>query len=218
MNIDGEISLDGIQLLKIIADKDNNIEAASKALDLFVGIFESKIKKLVDIIASKNGYDENVAFESIRCAFNKVWLYPTFDMNKSHCKDVEKAIIIWLVRIAVSQMYQFTKYGVCAKIIPEDDLSVIETTDEFVESFHTSELTSDQKIHYALLLENKMSALDEKHRIIYLTYKAYQTSGKKLPRKLLEKLRKRLGVTQTTIRVYKKEACEALNDLNLLKA
>ena len=69
-----------------------------------------------------------------------------------------------------------------------------------------------------LALEKKISILDEKHRIIYLTYKAYQTSGKKLPRKLLEILRKRLGVTQTTIRVYKREAFETLNDLNLLKA
>ena len=59
--------------------------------------------------------------------------------------------------------------------------------------------------------------LDEKHRIIYLTYKAYQTRGKKLPRTLLDKLRKRLGVTQTTIRVYKKEACELLKDFELLK-
>lgn len=208
----------GGQLLKLIANKEEDVETAQKAFRLFVSIFESKINKDVEIFAIKNGYNENVTFEAIQCAFNKVWLYPTFDMKKSHCKDEEKAIIIWLERIALSQIYQYAKKGECAKIKQEEDLSVIETSKDFVESFHTSTLTSEQKMQLVLALEKKISILDEKHRIIYLTYKAYQTSGKKLPRKLLEILRKRLGVTQTTIRVYKREAFETLNDLNLLKA
>lgn len=217
MNKKDECSLDGVQLLKIIARKNEDEEAATKAFRLFVEVFESKINKQVGIIANKNGYDEKVAFEAIQCAFNKVWLYPTFDMSKSHYKDEEKAIVVWLIRIAVSQMYQFAKHGVCAQIKSDEDLSIIENAENFVESFHVSDLTPEQKIQYVSYMEKKISALDEKHRIIYLTYKAYQTSGKKLPRKLLEKLRKRLDVTQTTIRVYKKEACETLNDLNLLK-
>lgn len=215
MYINEEFPSNGIQLLKMIANKNDDKETATKALHLFVGIYESKIRKQVEIIANNYGYNETVAFEAIRCAFNKVWLYPTFDMRKSHCKDEENAIVVWLVRIAVSQMFQYAGQGECAMIKDEEDLSVIETATDFVESFHASELTAEQKMNCVLFLEKKMSALDEKHRIIYLTYKAYQTSGKRLPRKLLEKLRKRLGLTQATIRVYKKQACEALNDLNL---
>lgn len=63
-----------------------------------------------------------------------------------------------------------------------------------------------------LAFNKKLSLLDDKHRIIYLTYKAYELSGKKLPRRLLSKLRKRLGISQTTIRVYKREAYMMLND------
>lgn len=218
MNKIGEKSHDGIQLLRMIASKDEDMETAEKALHLFVGTFEGKIKKNVEILAFKNGFDENVAFEAIQCAFNKVWLYPTFDMRKSHFKDETKAIVAWLIKIALSQMYQYTNKGECARIKPEEDLSVIETGVGFVESFHISDLTTEKKMQYALMLEKKLSVLDEKHRIIYLTYKAYQTSGKKLPRKLLATLRKRLGVSQPTIRVYKKEACEAIGDLELLKA
>lgn len=217
MNQRDEYPLDGVQLLRMIANKEENAESATKALHLFVGIFESKIMKAVEILANKNGYDANVAYEAVQCAFNKVWLYPTFDMKKSHCKDKEKAIEVWLVRIAFSQMCQFTKRGVCAQIKKDEDLSVIENAEGFVNSFHASELLPEQKIQYVSYLERKLSQLDEKHRIIYLTYKAYQTSGKKLPRTLLEKLRKRLNVAQATIRVYKKEACESLNDLSLLK-
>lgn len=216
MNKTVEFHIDGVQLLQTIAKKDSDIEAAKKAFTLFVGYFESKIKPFVEIHASKIGFDNNVAFEAIQCAFNKVWLYPSFDMTKSRCKDKERAILIWLENIAASQMYQYSKKGECAQIKEEEDLSIVETSDDFI-SLHVRDLSSDEKIALVLAFNKRLSVLDDKHRIIYLTYKAYQTRGKKLPRTLLYKMRKRLGVTQVTIRVYKREACELLNDLDLLK-
>ena len=216
MNKNEDFCVDGVKLLNDIANREKDVETATKSFRLFASFFENKIKKRVEIIASKFGYNENVAFEAITCAFNKVWLYPTFDMNKSHCKNEENAIAIWLIRIAVSQMFQYTQEGICAQIEPEEDLSIIENPERFVD-FHIADRNPEQKIQYVMALEQKLSALDEKHKVVYLTYKAYQMSGKKLPRKLLEKLRKRLSVTQTTIRVYKKEACEAIGDLSLLR-
>ena len=196
--------VDGVKLIRIIANRNIDEEAARKAFYLFVSYFEIKIKKRVEILALKYGYNENVAFEAIRCAFNKVWLYPTFNMGKSSCTNEENAIIIWLVKIAFSQMCQFTRTGECARISEEEDLSVIENTEDFVDSFQVAGLNPLEKMQLIEIMEKKLSLLDEKHRIIYLTYKAYQRSGKKLPRKLLEKLRKRLGLSQRAIRVYKK--------------
>ena len=210
--------VDGVKLIRIIANRNIDEEAARKAFYLFVSYFEIKTKKRVEILALKYGYNENVAFEAIRCAFNKVWLYPTFDMGKSSCTNEENAIIIWLVKIAFSQMCQFTRTGECARISEEEDLSVIENTEDFVDSFQVAGLDPLEKMQLIEIMEKKLSLLDEKHRIIYLTYKAYQRSGKKLPRKLLEMLRKRLGLSQSAIRVYKKQACEAINDLKLLEA
>lgn len=210
--------VDGVKLIRIIANRNIDEEAARKAFYLFASYFEIKIKKRVEILALKYGYNENVAFEAIRCAFNKVWLYPTFDMGKSSCTNEENAIIIWLVKIAFSQMCQFTRTGKCARISEEEDLSVIENTEDFVDSFQVAGLDPLEKMQLIEIMEKKLSLLDEKHRIIYLTYKAYQRSGKKLPRKLLEMLRKRLGLSQSAIRVYKKQACEAINDLKLLEA
>lgn len=210
--------VDGVKLIRIIANRNIDEEAARKAFYLFVSYFEIRIKKRVEILALKYGYNENVAFEAIRCAFNKVWLYPTFDMGKSSCTNEENAIIIWLVKIAFSQMCQFTRTGECARISEEEDLSVIENTEDFVDSFQVAGLDPLEKMQLIEIMEKKLSLLDEKHRIIYLTYKAYQRSGKKLPRKLLEMLRKRLGLSQSAIRVYKKQACEAINDLKLLEA
>ena len=210
-------NVDGVKLLQDIANKENNPEAAEKSFCLFCSYFEDKIKLKVEILASKYGYNENVAFEAIQCTFNKVWLYPTFSMSKSKCKNEENAIIIWLIKIAFSQMCQYMKSGICAKVTQDEDLSVIENAEDFI-SYHIVDLPLERKLDLIRIMNDKISKLDEKHRVIYLTYKAYQTSGKKLPRKLLDKLRKRLGVTQATIRVYKKEACELLNDSKLLKA
>ena len=46
----------GGQLLKLIANKEEDVETAQKAFRLFVSIFESKINKDVEIFAIKNGY------------------------------------------------------------------------------------------------------------------------------------------------------------------
>lgn len=209
--------IDGIQLLKTIANKAGDIKAAQDALAIFAGYFETKIMLHVEVIAKKYGFGENVAFEAIQCAFAKVWYYPSFDMKKSHYDDPEKAIVMWLIKIAVSQMFQFTKKGECKQITDEEDLSVIESSEEFV-SLKLPNRSPEEKIELVRALNKKLSALDEKHRIIYLTYKAYQIQGKKLPRSVLDKLRKRLCITQATVRVYKREACEALNDYKMLES
>lgn len=216
MDSNVEPIVNGVRLLQAIANKNEDMDAAARALALFSSYFENKISVFAEIHASKLGYDDVVAFEAIQCAFNKVWMYPSFDMKKSRFKDPEKAIVAWLMGIVSSQMHQFSQKGECAQISPEEDLSVIENSEDFV-NLHVSELDMETKMERVMALDNKLSTLDEKHRIIYLTYKAYQTRGKKLPRTLLEKLRKRLNITQTTIRVYKREACETLNDFELLQ-
>ena len=73
MNKKDEYSLDGVQLLKIIARKKEDEEAATKAFRLFVEVFESKINKQVDIIANKNGYDEKYHIEYRVCYKNNAW-------------------------------------------------------------------------------------------------------------------------------------------------
>jgi hypothetical protein len=55
-------------------------------------------------------------------------------------------------------------------------------------------------------INDAMLALSEKHKIIYLTYKAYEEVGKNIPRSVSKKLREQLDLTQNSIRVYKMEA------------
>lgn len=206
-----EEQIDGIALLKAIGDK-NNKEKAEESLVLFTTYFENKIRLYAEIQALKLKLTEVDVLQAMQCTFVKVWKYPnSFDMNKSRCKDEETAIIIWLKRIVASQLFDYAKNGYCVDQKEEEDLSVIENAQDFVE-YYTPDMDSDKKMELVLAFNKKLSLLDDKHRIIYLTYKAYELSGKKLPRRLLSKLRKRLGISQTTIRVYKREAYMMLND------
>lgn len=201
--------IDEISLLKAIANKAQDYEMAQKCFHIFISSFEADLLKFADIHASKMKFSSETAFAAVECAFAKVWKYPTFDMRKSHCKDVHKAILIWLKQIVASQMYEYLGKGRCTHLSEEEDLSVIEDASSFIDVL-IGDTSPQKKIEYITTTERIISCLDEKHRIIYLTYKAYENIGKRLPQTLLAKLRNRLQLTQATIRVYKKEAQEAI--------
>lgn len=206
-----KIEINGVILLNDIANKTSDSETAERSFRIFVSYFESDVMKFAEIHAKKMGFPIESAFEAVNCAFARVWRYPTFDISKARCKDPNKGILVWLNRIAANQMYEYVKKNSCAQHTQEEDLSVIENAASFVDLL-IRDNPVEEKIEYVTALENRISCLDEKHRIIYLTYKAYDSVGKKLPRSLLAKLRNRLGITQATVRVYKKEALEAIND------
>lgn len=139
-----EEQIDGIALLKAIGDK-NNKEKAEESLVLFTTYFENKIRLYAEIQALKLKLTEVDALQAMQCTFVKVWKYPnSFDMNKSRCKDEETAIIIWLKRIVASQLFDYAKNGYCVDQKEEEDLSVIENAQGFVE-YYTPDIDSDKR-------------------------------------------------------------------------
>jgi hypothetical protein len=95
--------------------------------------------------------------------------------------------------------------------------------EEIIRDFPNVENMKMEKNRKAVLkgrFENIQKALDRltpKHKTIYLTYKQYESQTKdtfKLPRKLLNDLRTELDLTQSTIRVYKKEAIDIVDCTN----
>lgn len=64
-----------------------------------MGYFENKVKPFIEVHANRMGFDDKVAFEAIQCAFNKVWLYPSFDMSKARCKNEEHLLLIVFIPI-----------------------------------------------------------------------------------------------------------------------
>lgn len=205
-----EVKTNSLELLKSIANRKTDSEAAKRDFTLFVGYFESKITKYAVIHANYLGFPEQAAYNAVECTFAKVWDYAkSFKREKSHCKNNENAIMVWMKSIVTSQLYEYQNKKVCYQQKDEEDLSVVEDTVTFVD-YRYSHLSAEEKMDIVVALNKKMSKLDEKHRIVCLTYLAYEGRGKYLPSRLVEKLRNRLGLAKATLRVYKGHAYKTI--------
>ena len=79
--------------------------------------------------------------------FLNIWL---LIRNSIIVKNEENAIINWLIKIAVSQMYDYSKKGVCAQITPEEDLSIIENAGDYANVIHAYEFDSERKMELVM--------------------------------------------------------------------
>lgn len=193
--------MDGEQLLMIIAkNKETNKEEAKKAFELFCGYYEKEATKIaVALCRSWKRSDDN-AFDIVQCAFQKVWLYPTFDKSKTHFKDTDKAIMRWLNTILIREMTLFSQKGNCSHPEPED-LPLITDSGMFVEYYMEDEYMSEEQFEVAKKkLDEIFAGLSEQEITILLTYKLYLKANGRVPHRVLKKLRTRYGITQDAIK------------------
>ena len=193
--------MDGEQLLMIIAkNKETNKEEAKKAFELFCGYYEKEATKIaVALCRSWKRSDDN-AFDIVQCAFEKVWLYPTFDKSKTHFKNTDKAIMRWLNTILIREMTLFSQMGNCSHPEPED-LPLITDSGMFVEYYMEDEYMSEEQFEVAKKkLDEIFAGLSEQEITILLTYKLYLKAKGRVPHRVLKKLRTRYGITQDAIK------------------
>lgn len=198
-----------MSLLEYIQWKDepDYAEAAKEAFRVFTFRFQLDLQKKLIPICKNWGYDEHVANEIAYGTFERIWKYPRFDFSKAKQKDYYKAVSFYLYGIASHLLADHKKNQ-------EEEENPFTGEEEIVMDFPDIENMEIGKERKAILqerFEHIQKALDRltpKHKIIYLTYKQYESEikeGFKLPRKLLKKLRTELDLTQNSIRVYKKE-------------
>ena len=201
----------GDVLISIIADKTRSGQDRDAAFQMFCAKYERRLNRLVENQCAKLGYSADVAFKAVECTFARVRRYPTFDKKKSKTKNIDNAIVLWLNKIAYTQVLKFKNGNECAEVNTDEDLAVVIDATGFYDVVskrqYMSKEEKDNKIQW---LNAKLASMEEKHRIVLLTYLAYESQGKKLPRSLTLKLRTQLNLGQNSIRVYKKEALEAL--------
>lgn len=197
------------ELIEFIEGRDHFQEAAECAFKAFFFRFEKDLTKKCRIVASKWGYDDNIGDILCEQTFEKFW-------DKSHlfnikkCRsDLDKCVLFYMYRIAerlLADRYREVTRGI---EYSGDEELILELPD--LENLNISkEKTKDVRAQYEII-EKALNRLSAKHKIIYLTYLTYEKDGKKLPRRLLKKMRDELELSQTSIRVYKKEAFEAVN-------
>lgn len=188
-------------------------EIAKEAFRVFTFRYQLELLKKLIPICSKWGYDKQVATELAYGVFDRIWKYPKFDLSKSKQKDYDKAITFYLYGIAKRLLADYKKNT-------QDKPNPFTGEEDIIRDFPDIEMLEVGKERKAQLqklyeiLNEALSKLSPKHKTIYLTYKQYESitnDGYNLPRHLTKKLQDELDITQTSIRVYKKEAIDAVN-------
>lgn len=197
-------------LLEFIKWKDDPdyTETAKEALRVFTYRYQLDLHKKLILICTNWGYDKQVASEIAYGTFEKVWKYPKFDFSKAKQKDYHKAIIFYLYGIAKRLLADYKKNQ-------DKEPNPFTGDEEIICDFPDVEKMDGSLERKAILkerfehIQKALNRLTPKHKIIYLTYKQYESETKdgfKLPRKLLKEMRTELDLTQSSIRVYKDEA------------
>jgi DNA-directed RNA polymerase specialized sigma24 family protein len=214
---DQKLSLESSEdLLEYIKwQKEPEFEVIAKeAFKTFTFRFQMELLKKLIPVCKNWGYDKQMATEIAYQTFDRVWKYPTFNILKENQKTPDRAILLYLLTIAKHLLADYYRMQNKAPY-PFDG------SEEIVRDFpHLSSLpiAVEKKAeleHIAELIQQALNRLTPKHRIIYLTYKQYEEQvidGYKLPRNLLKKLREELNLTQSSIRVYKKEAFDMVEE------
>lgn len=199
------------ELIEYISFKDEYPKEAELAFAEFCSRFQSGVLKKAEIYSNKYGHSEVIALDVANCTFNKVWKYHSFDRSKAKLKNIDKAIEIWLYRIAYNELMKYGYKDTCVE--PEqEDLEIIENIEELIDST-TENIEKKRELRIRLeIIEKAMLGLSGKHKIIYLTYKAYENLGKNIPRSVSKKLKEKLNLTSSSIRVYKKDAILHINN------
>lgn len=195
-------------LLDYISFKSEFPDEAELAFIEFCRRFEKDVLRKAEVYCAKFGYNEVIALDVANCTFARVWKYSTFNLEKTKSKNIEKAILLWIYPIMYTQILKFENSSTCAPQNEEEDLDIVTNLDELVNKMSDGDEIDDKK-----RLKNKLSVLNgafeglsEKHKIIYLTYKAYERIGKNIPRAVSKKLQETLELVPTTIRIYKRDA------------
>lgn len=192
-------------------DEPDYAEIAKEAFRVFAFRFQLDLQKKLIPICINWGYDKQVASELAYHTFERVWKYPKFDISKAKQKDFDKAVSFYLYGIASRLLADYKKNQEIENPFTGDE--------EIIREFPDIDNMGMGKERKAILkerfehIQKALNRLTPKHKIIYLTYKQYESEikdGYKLPRKLLKELRTELDLTQNSIRVYKKEAFDVV--------
>ena len=205
----------GSELLEYISFKDEFPNEAEMAFYVFQARYQRDILQKSEVLCSKFEYNEAIAFLAATCTFDKVWKNAhTFNMKKANTKNVDKAILLWMYKILFTQILLFKNRDTCAQPTKEEDLSLINDVNGLIKVHAPEDLEKQKELKENLsFLERAPQGLSPKHRIIYFTYLAYKPDkDKNIPRSVSNKLQEQLELTQASIRVYRKEATDLVNN------
>ncbi len=210
-DVKDESTIDLIDYIKYKEQADYK-ELAESAFVAFTFRFRKEVIDKCRKVGKKWGYDTEISDMIAERTFEKFWKNP-FRFEKNNCGNlsIENCIRFYLFSIAKNCFFDYDNEVSGRGVSPYDGTESVIVEFPSLENLEIPEekVNDLKKIHD--LIENALARLSPKHKIIYLTYKAYEKEGYKLPRPLLKKLREELELTQNSIRVYKNEAFQTVD-------
>lgn len=194
------------------ADQPDYKQEAEDAFRAFCFRFRLELQRTSRIICANKGYDSVLGDEIAEKTMARFLKYPKYDHAKCKCGDIDQCILLYL--------YKFARRILSDHIVASHKAPNPFTGDEEIVTeywdIEAMELPSERKsqlLEEYEIIKKALERLSPKHKIIYLTYKEYDAElrmGFNFPRSFLKKLQVHLGLSQASIRVYKKEALEKI--------
>lgn len=164
--------------------------------------FKGHLLRYCEIRCDKYGHQPSVAIELAENVFKSYAKFQSFDFDRAKTKNDDRAFQIYLNSIARRELINIFRLEKRKREGKWSDGS---------EQLITKVPSIKSANPKAQIIIDVLNSLPYSHRVIYLTYKAYETVGCNLPKGLQEKLRAHLGgIKQTTIRSYKKETLDLI--------
>ena len=209
-DLQSESTFDLIDFIKYKGEAEYS-ELAESAFLAFTFRFRKEVIDKCRKIGRNWGYDNEVADGIAEAAFERFWQYP-YGFNAARCKNPEpdNCVRFYLFRIANHCFFDYVKHLTLEETSPYDGSEDVVVEFPAIDNLDISDSKKEDLKKMRDLIDAALKTLTPKHKVIYLTYKAYEKEGYKLPRPLLEKLREDLNLSQNSIRVYKKQAFQAI--------
>lgn len=192
-------------------------ELAENAFIAFCVRFRDRVQRTCRIIAENRGHDHNAADKIAENVFRRFLKYQKYNPKKCTLKDRDKCVELYLYRFAQRSLID---YETDLKN-PFKDAQVITEFPDVEDYFDLDEEepTEERKAEIKRkfdIIKLALERLTANHKIIYLTYLPYEAILKKgehyFPREFLKQLREKTGLSQSTVKVYKNQAYNKIDE------
>lgn len=196
--------LDTGKLISYSQNTDNESDTKDGAFLALCFRFRADLLKKCEFLCKRKGYDIDVAVELVKNTFKKYGKSRKFNASLGNHESIDDCFKFYLYKIAQHELIDYYKRE--QKRLNGQLYTGDETIITNLANVNPETLDAESQIIHETLLE-----LPYSHQVIYMTYKAHEKEGVNLPRSLQKQLREHLGgISQATVRAYKKEAVDKI--------
>lgn len=191
-------------IIDFLQNDKNEIRVKNDAFVALMFRFREDLLNKCEKICKQRGYDNDVAQLIAERTFTKYGKSKKFKKEEGNYECVDTCFKLYLYKIASNELNSFYhEENKRKKGLLYDGTENIVTQ---LPKVNLNDLDDRGRIIHQTLLD-----LPYSHQVIYLTYKMHEREGINLPRALQAKIREHLGgISQNTVRFYKKEASDKI--------